>query len=378
MSGHFMTIPQAAGIPKGRPAARRYVGQFIEDMKASGFVAKSLARHGLGPDDAVVAPPEAARQRSGSVPNDLPQPYRTTRDWGELPRGMSWPAVTAIEPARDGTIFVVERCFANSCAGRTEPPILKYSRDGKLLKTWGEGMFVFPHGTTLDREGNLWVTDARGESGKGHQVFKFSPDGKVLMTLGRAGISGSGPTLFDQPTDVVVTPAGDIFVTDSHRNGLNNRIVKFTKDGTFLKEWGRKGSAPGELSEPHTIALDSRGRLLVGDRENNRIQIFDQEGKLLDIWPQFGRPSGIYITPDDTIYVADSESGPDTGARELMGIRKGIRIGSARTGEVTAFIEDMEPTAPDHSGAEGVGVDADGNVYGAVVRRQMLERHVRK
>jgi DNA-binding beta-propeller fold protein YncE len=134
---------------------------------------------------------------------------------------------------------------------------------------------------------------------------------------------------------------------------------------------------PGEMSEPHTIAMDSQGRLFVGDRENNRIQIFDQNGRYLAEWRQFGRPSGIFITRDDTIYVADSESGPDTGAHELTGIRKGIRIGSAKTGEVTAFIEDMESTRADHSGAEGVGVDAFGNVYGAVVRRQMLERHTR-
>jgi sugar lactone lactonase YvrE len=145
-----------------------------------------------------------------------------------------------------------------------------------------------------------------------------------------------------------------------------------------VKEWGRRGSGKGELSEPHTIAIDSRGRLFVGDRENNRIQIFDQDGKLLDEWRQFGRPSGIFITRDDTIYVADSESGPDTGANELPGIKKGIRIGSARDGRVTAFIEDMESTRAEHSGAEGVGVDAGGNVYGAVVRRQMLERHVRR
>ena len=154
--------------------------------------------------------------------------------------------------------------------------------------------------------------------------------------------------------------------------------MKFDRTGKFLKEWGSKGSGPGQISEPHTIAMDSRGRLFVGDRENNRIQIFDQDGKLLDIWHQFGRPSGIYITSDDAIYVTDSESGPDTGAHELMGIRKGIRIGSAKDGTVTAFIEDMEPTVPDHSGAEGVGVDAKGNVYGAVVRRQMLERHVKE
>ena len=317
-------------------------------------------------------------QQKDTPRNDLPQTYRTTRDWGELPAGVKWAAVTAVEPSPDGSIYVIHRCFANSCAGQTEAPILKYNTNGKLLKSWGEGMFIFPHGATVDRDGNLWVTDARGEGMKGHQVFKFSPDGKVLMTLGKAGVSGSGPDLFDQPTDVVVAPDGTIFVTDSHRNGKNNRVMKFDRNGKFLKEWGKKGSGPGEISEPHTIAMDSRGRLFVGDRENNRIQIFDQGGKLLEIWHQFGRPSGIFITKDDTIYVTDSESGPDTGAHELAGIKKGIRIGSARDGSVKAFIEDSESTAADHSGAEGVGVDDKGNVFGAVVRRQMLERYVKK
>jgi DNA-binding beta-propeller fold protein YncE len=320
----------------------------------------------------------AFAQQPAAPRNDLPQPYRTTRDWGQLPAGVKWAAVTAVEVAPDGTIYVVHRCFANSCAGRSEAPILKYNAEGKLLASWGQGMFLFPHGGTVDRDGNLWMTDARGQNGQGNQVFKFSPDGKVLLTLGKPGVSGSGPDLFDQPTDVAVAPNGDIFVTDSHRNGLNNRIVKFTKDGKYIREWGRKGAGRGELSEPHTIAMDSRGRLFVGDRENNRIQIFDQEGTYIDEWRQFGRPSGIYITRDDTIYVADSESGPDTGARELQGIKKGIRIGSARDGSVTAFIEDMESTVPDHSGAEGVGVDGAGHVYGAVVRRQMLERHIRR
>ena len=312
--------------------------------------------------------------------NDLPQPYKTERNWGELPADTKgWAAVTAIEQAPDGTIYVIHRCFQNSCGGRPEAPILKFDANGKLLAAFGRGLFVFPHGATVDARGNLWVTDAGGAAGKGHQVFKFGPDGKVLMTLGKAGVSGSGPDLFDQPTDIVVAPGGDLFVTDSHRNGKNNRVAHFTGEGRFIKEWGRKGSGPGELSEPHTIAIDSRGRLFVGDRENNRIQLFDQAGRFLEEWKQFGRPSGIFITRDDTMYVADSESwGTDTGARELPGIKKCIRIGSARTGEVTGFIEDMESTAADHAGAEGVGVDGQGNVYGGVVRRRMLERHVKR
>jgi len=312
------------------------------------------------------------------VRNDLPRPYVTQRDWGELPAGTEWAAVTAVEPSPDGQyIYVIHRCVDNSCDGRSEPPILKYDYDGNLLTSFGAELFVFPHGATVDHEGNLWVADARGNDSIGHQVIKFSPEGEVLMTLGQKGVGGTGPNILHTPNDVVVDPNdGDIFVAESHRNGLNNRIVHYTSYGTFIKAWGTKGSAPGQLSEPHTIAMDSQGRLFVGDRENNRIQIFNQEGEYLDEWRQFGRPSGIFITADDTIYVADSESGPDTGANELMGIMKGIRIGSAKDGSVTAFIEDMEPLRDDHSGAEGVGVDANGNVYGAVVRRQMLERHV--
>jgi sugar lactone lactonase YvrE len=304
---------------------------------------------------------------------NLPTPYRTVRDWGELPAGMKWPAVTGVEPDGQGGVYVIERCFQNSCKGRSEPPILHFNSAGKLLASWGSGMFVFPHGSCMDAAGNLWVTDTQMQ-----QVFEFSPSGKMLMTLGKAGVSGSGEDTFDQPTDVVVAPGGDIFVADGHRGSTNNRIVKFSKTGKFVKTWGHKGSGPGEISEPHTIALDSRGRVLVGDRENNRIQIFDQDGKFLEEWKQFSRPSGIFITKDDTMYVADSESGPDTGAHERGGWKKGIRIGSARTGEVKAFIEDMESTRADHSGAEGVGVDAAGNVYGAVVRRMMLEKHILK
>lgn len=323
---------------------------------------------------------QSAAPVAHDVRNDLPRPYETQRDWGELPAGVEWAAVTAVEPSLDGRfIYVVHRCSGNSCEGRNEAPILKYDYDGRLLDSFGNGLFIFPHGATVDRQGNLWVTDARGNDNIGHQVFKFSSDGEILLTLGEKGVGGSGSSLLHQPNDVVIDPVdGDIFVADSHRNGLNNRIVHFSADGTYLKEWGGKGSGPGELSEPHTIAMDSQRRLFVGDRENNRIQIFNQEGEFIDEWRQFGRPSGIFITPDDTLYVADSESGPDTSANELVGIMKGIRIGSAVDGTVTAFIEDMEPLRDDHSGAEGVGVDANGNVYGAVVRRQMLERHVLK
>ena len=236
---------------------------------------------------------------------------------------------------------------------------------------------MFPHGGTVDHEGNLWLADARGNDEIGHQVIKLSSEGEVLMTLGQKGVGGEGPNLIHSPNDVVIDPDdGDICVVDSHRRGLNNRIKHYTAGGEFIKDWGSKGSQTGQLSEPPTVAMDSKGRLFVGDKENNRIQIFSQEGEFIDEWRQFGRPSGIFITPDDRIYVADSESGPDTGAGELMGIMKGIRIGSAADGMVDSFIEDPEPLRDDHSGAEGVGVDHNGNVYGAAVFSRMLERRV--
>jgi sugar lactone lactonase YvrE len=312
--------------------------------------------------------------------NDLPTPYKTVRDWGELPPGMTkWPAVTAVEASPDGKyIYVVERCNANSCAGRSEPPIIKYDQAGKIVATFGQGLFLFPHGAGMDAQGNLWVSDAQGKEGKGQQVFKLSPEGKVLMTLGEAGVAGTDETHFNLPTSVAIAPNGDIFVADGHREQGNNRIVVFSKDGKFKRAFGQKGSDPGDIHEPHSIAFDTEGRLFVADRVNNRLEIFTQEGKFIAEWYQFGRPSGIYITKDDTLYVADSESGPDTGAHEIGGWKKGIRIGSAKTGKVTAFIEDMEPLTKDHSGAEGVGVDLDGNVYGAVVRRQMLEKHIKQ
>ena len=157
------------------------------------------------------------------------------------------------------------------------------------MKSFGGGMFIWPHGLDVDQDGNVWVTDAvadnrtpKGDK-RGHIVVKFSPDGKVLMTLGTPGQSGSGPDHFTSPSDVAVAANGDIFVADGHGDDGNNRVVKFSKDGKFVKAWGKSGWAPGEFHALHAIAIDSRGRMFVGDRGNNRIQIFDQDGKSLTV-----------------------------------------------------------------------------------------------
>jgi DNA-binding beta-propeller fold protein YncE len=309
-------------------------------------------------------PPGGPKWKSTKPINDLPNPYRRDANWARLPAGMKWGAVIGAEPGPDGTMFVVHRCFENSCAGRSEPPIFAFDPAGNVLRSWGAAAYVFPHGFHVDAQGSVWVSDAQGRDGKGHQVTKYDANGTVLMTLREP---------LREPTDVVTTATGDIFVTEGHViGGPVNRVSKWSKDGTFLMAWGKTGSGPGEFNVPHAIAVDSRGRLFVADRANNRIQIFDQTGTFIDEWTQFGRPSGIAIASDDTIYVADSESwGPDE-----PGWKKGIRIGSARDGSVKYFIEDIESTTVEHSGAEGVGVDRAGNVYGSVVRRMMLEKHI--
>ena len=318
----------------------------------------------------------AAGAGIGYAQTELPNPYRTVENWFKLPDGRMWGSTSAVEIDRDGTVWVAERCGTNSCAGSNLPSILKFDKSGKLLKSFGEGMFVFPHGIYVDQQGNVWVTDGQGKDGKGQQVFKFNPDGKVLMTLGKAGVAGDGPDTFNQPSDVIVAANGDIFVADGHGGNTNARIVKFSKDGKFLKTWGKKGTAPGDFDTPHALAFDSKGRLFVGDRANNRIQIFDQDGKFLDQWTQFSRPSGLYIDKNDVLYVADSES----NTARHPGWKRGIRVGSAKDGTVQAFIPDPEPDQDraTTSGAEGVAADAQGVIYGAEVGPKGLKRYVKK
>jgi len=337
---------------------------------------------------AVVVAASQAYSQSTAPTSSAPNPYRSTESWGTLPDGRSWGSTSGVDIDPDGTsVWVAERCGAFAppsqikpgtpfaCSDSKLPPILKFDTSGKLLKAFGEGLLLFPHGLHVDREGNVWVTDGLGKDGKGHQVFKFSPDGKVLMTLGKAGVAGSGLDEFNAPSAVYVAPNGDIFVADGHGGNTNARIVKFTKDGKFIKTWGKKGSGPGEIDIPHTLAMDSRGRLFVGDRQNNRIQIFDQEGNYLDQWHQFSRPSGVFIDKHDIIYVADSES--ESVAKNHDGWKRGIRVGRVSDGAVTAFIPDPVEKITGTSAAEGVAADAQGNIYGAEVGPKRVMKYVK-
>ena len=325
--------------------------------------------------------------------NSLPNGYETVTGWAKLPEGRTWGSTSAVEIDRDGkTIWVAERCGTNSCQDSKLDSILHFDENGKLIKSFGAGMLIAPHGIFIDRDDNVWVTDctctgggARGAAGaappqsptNGHQVFKFSKDGKLLMTLGKPG-GGRDPEFFFQPNDVLVAPNGDIFVSEGHSSaaGATARVLKFSKDGKFIKSFGKLGTGPGEFDQPHALAMDSKGRLFVGDRNNNRIQIFDQDFKFIDQWKQFSRPSGIYIDKNDTIFVADSES--ESVSRNHDGWKRGIRIGSAKDGSLKYFIPDPVEKANTTSAAEGVAADAQGNVYGAEVGPRALKRYVKK
>ncbi|HTS32298.1 MAG TPA: peptidyl-alpha-hydroxyglycine alpha-amidating lyase family protein [Bryobacteraceae bacterium] len=323
--------------------------------------------------------PGAVYPQTSAPPNSQPNPYRTVEHWFTLPEGRNMGSTSSVFVAPNGHIWVADRCGVNNCANSNLNPVMEFDASGKMLRNFGAGMFLFPHCLVMDKEGNLWICDGHGAEGKGHQVFKLTQDGKVLMTLGKAGVAGDGPDTFNEPNAVAIAPNGDIFVSDGHSpNRGNARVVKFSKDGKFIKQWGGHGSGHGQFEVPHTLAFDSKGRLFVGDRANNRIQIFDQDGNYLDEWKQFSRPSGIFIDKNDVMYVTDSESTDKDGYGHNPGWKRGVRIGSARDGTVTAFIPDPSPGTAVTSAAEGVGADADGTVYGAEVGPRDVKKYVRK
>lgn len=335
------------------------------------------AVHFLGAVAIVLASaPGGFAQPSYAPPNEGSNPYHTISDWGQLPPGRHWGSTAGVAISPQGGVWTYDRCGDNSCADSDLDPILGFDTSGRLLRHFGRGLFVQPHGLSVDKGGDLWVTDAQAKDGKGLQVFKLSPDGRILLTLGMKGVAGTGPEAFSAPTYAIAAPNGDIFVADGH-NGCNcaSRIVKFSKGGRFMKEFGTKGSGEGELNMPHSLAFDSRGRLFVADRSNNRVAIFDQNGLFITAWKQFGRPSGIFIYKD-VLYVTDSESRDEPGYGYNPGCHRGMRIGSILDGKVTAYIPDPMPSGGT-SFSEGVAVDHEESVYGAEVGSKDLKKYVK-
>jgi DNA-binding beta-propeller fold protein YncE len=317
---------------------------------------------------------------------DLPNPYARDETWLKMPKGKGkLGATSAIDVDKDGkSIWIVRRCEVNGCFDSNVDPIMKFDEKGNFVRSFGAGMLTYPHGMWVDQEGNVWVADTvsslaprrgvtppPGTPAKGNQVLKFSPEGKLLMTLGTAGVYGQDNNHFNQPSDVITAPNGDIFVADGHElEDMQPRIVKYDKTGKYIKEWPLCNEPGVQTSDcSHSLAMDSQGRIFVADRGNDRVVIFDQEGNKLDEWTQFGRPSGLYIDKNDILYAADSESSVISGNAYV----RGVHVGDAKTGKVTAFIPDVRgnpaPWAPltGTTGAEGVVADGSGNIYSSQV-----------
>jgi hypothetical protein len=318
-----------------------------------------------------------------------PNPYQTVENWARLPEGRIMGAVGKVVIDPDGEhIWAIIRCdatepdrFGNECLDSDLDPIIKFDQGGNVVESFGGGMFIWPHGIDVDNDGNVWVTESVSDSRipegdkRGHQVIKFSPKGEVLVVLGNPGKPGNGEYEFNAPSDVVVADNGDIFIADGHSQDTNNRVMKYSSDGTFIKSWGKTGYGPGEFKSLHALDIDKRGRLFVADRGNNRLQIFDQEGNFIAQWTQFGKPSGLCFDEHDNIYVADSES----DNVQNPGWEMGIRIGDAQLGWVHYFIKlpTGDPREKSTNGAEFVTVDKYGNIFGGEPGPRKLQKYVR-
>ncbi len=218
--------------------------------------------------------------------------YRVNIRFGEepdtMPPGWKLGRVSSVATDSAGRVYVFHR-------GPKADPMIVFDAQGRYLRSWGKGLFGNPHGVRVDRQDNVWITD-NGD----HQVMKFTPEGRLLLTLGVKGKAGTDDKTFNRPTDVGFAPGGEFYVSDGYGN---SRVVKLSAEGKYLLEWGRRGSAPGEFNLPHVVQVDSRGSVYVSDRENNRIQIFDANGKFLRQWTHLGATQGMSITPRDEMWI---------------------------------------------------------------------------
>lgn len=239
----------------------------------------------------------------------LAQPYHeVVSDWPKLPEGHVLGLCAGVGVDAQNRVFVFHRSgrkWSNPFPKEPiSPPTVSVidGGSGKLLATWGQNRFIMPHGLTVDHEGNLWLTDVGL-----HQVFKFTPEGKLLLTLGERAVPGGDHAHFNLPTDVAVLRDGSFYVSDGYKN---TRVMKFSADGQFQFEWGARGKGNGEFNLPHGIAVDVQGRVIVCDRENERLQVFDAKGGFLHEWkgPQIGKPYGVGMGPNGHVFVIDGGS----------------------------------------------------------------------
>jgi DNA-binding beta-propeller fold protein YncE len=273
--------------------------------------------------------------------------FKLEEGWAHFPPEVTkWGGATGVDVDSHDNVYVFHRNDAM--------PIMAFNRDGKFLRAWGQGMFQTTHFLRVDRNGNVWVTD------RGAMVaYKFSPEGKLLMTVGQKGVKGDNESkeAYNGMADLAFGKNGDVYIADGE--GPNTRVVKLSKDGKFIKWWGGKGTEPGQFNMPHSIAVDSKGRIYVADRSNNRIQIFDPDGKFITQWTNFGVPWGLFITKNDMLYVVD---GSDNNC---------LLIADTKDGKIIDRIDGLgNPTA--------VAVDSRGAIYIGEVNGTNVRKFVRK
>jgi sugar lactone lactonase YvrE len=306
---------------------------------------------------------------------NLPNPYRLVTDWASPPR--PWNPVNAVAVDRNDNLWAADRCETDDCV-----PVIELGPDGKTLKNFGTGLFIEPHQAAIDKDGNLWVADAGAKDAKGMQVTKLDPNGRVLLKLGKPG-QGAGQSeldVFDSPTGVAVASNGDIYISEGHGEAKinNSRIMVFTAAGKFIRTFGTRGGGDGQLFSPHALAFDSNDHLYVADRGNSRVVVFDKDGGFLAAWKQFGRPSGVAVDKNDLLYVIDSQSSDMPGAANYNpGCRRGIRIGSVKSGKVMYFIPPSAPPDPKMQPPIGIVVDGNGTIYAASDDQKDIKKYVK-
>ncbi len=294
--------------------------------------------------------------------------YEVDPKWPQRPPDVKWDAVSGVAVDRDDHVYVFTRA---------EPPIQVYDADGKYLRGFGKGVVGKAHQIRLDSEGNVWAADIGY-----HQIHKFTADGKHLMSLGTKDRPGDDETHFNMPTDVAVTPAGDIFVSDGYGNA---RVVQFDKAGRFVKQWGELGSKPGQFSLPHAIVLDSKGRLFVADRNNARVQVFDQKGKLLDVWGNLVIPWGLWATKDDDVWVCGpsparwkpNEEYLGSAVKDQLFMRFNADGKLLQLWSVPRALDGLEQPG-ELNWVHCIAADSKGNLYAGDIKGKRAQKFVRK
>ncbi len=269
--------------------------------------------------------------------------YDVDPEWPALPPGWNFGEVAGVAADGRGHVFVFHR---------GEHPIMEFAPDGRMARSWGEGLFIRPHAIRVDPEGNIWTVD-----NDTHQVLKMDSSGRVRMVIGRRGQSGETEENFNRPTDVAFAPNGDIYVSDGYGN---SRVVRFSKDGRYITAWGKKGDGEGEFNLPHTVAVDRQGRVYVGDRENYRVQIFDPDGKFLAQWRHVGSPWGLDMRPDGTLFIADGHND-----RILKVTLEGKVLGAfGKNGRMPGEL----------SFVHHLGLDPAGNIFASEIKNQRVQK----